>query len=311
MSTRDRKSLPPELWNRVISNFNKEQDLPALWTTLRHVNTTFRDIIESIFRTKHLRKTFINFHLGEKWTDEIGRIVLNLEYNFSHLSNDQRIAIFETDVGDPEYTTEIRQRLKGIIADQERLLFIESPPFNVQIHRELNDTPIPGLSIDFENFNLSCDWRGLFTRFFGEEQIYHKYLTKWSENNKAWATRMGDQAARGEIDMMTVIQNALESFAGASDESRKKARRARLNKQGKEQGKDWDWDVIGDENEDKLVLKRIAEARQLASMGEDSDFDEEEDEEGEEDEDGDEDDEDDEWEDASDNDETEDGESDS
>jgi hypothetical protein len=57
-------ALPNELWNRVLENFRKENDLPDIWMSYRFVSTAFKTAVESIFREKHLRKTWIRYELG-------------------------------------------------------------------------------------------------------------------------------------------------------------------------------------------------------------------------------------------------------
>ncbi|KAH8646571.1 hypothetical protein BGZ60DRAFT_535555 [Tricladium varicosporioides] len=287
--------LPPQLWHQVLRNLNEENDLTELWMSHRHVNTVFRDAVESIFKARHLRKTYINFNLGETHSEEIGRIVLNMEYSFTRLSEDQSNAIFDADPGEDEYHSELRSALMKISTSPDNFMLIEEPQHTVQIHHDLNDTPIPGLSIDLDTFQLTCDWRGLYTRFFGEEELYHILTAKWTEDNSKWAEEMSAKTARGEMDMMSAIQKAIEAFAEASDENRKKARRARISRQSQRTGSTTKYDDIVNKSAEKAALEKLKQARQLASMVEDSEFDD-----GEYDEEGD--DEEDEWEDASDED---------
>ncbi|KAH6672544.1 hypothetical protein B0J14DRAFT_75505 [Halenospora varia] len=296
-STAQRATLPPELWHRILRNLNEENDLTELWISHRHVNTAFRDAVESIFRARHLRKTYINFNLGETYSEEIGHIILNMEYSFTQLSEDLSTAIFDADPGKEKYHAEIRGALKNIVESPDNFMLMEEPSHTVQIHHELNDTPIPGLSINWDTFQLTCDWRGLYTRFFGEDQLYHTLTAKWTEDNSKWAEEMSAKTARGEMDMMSAIQKAIEAFAQASDENRKKARRARISRQSHEMGSTINYNDLVDESAEGAILEQLKQARQIASMVEDSEFDD-----GEYDEEEGDDDEEDEWEDASDDD---------
>jgi len=63
-ATQNSVYLPPELWVKILKNFDDEEDLPQLWITCRHVNTTLRDIVESIFVKSYLSKTSIRWYLG-------------------------------------------------------------------------------------------------------------------------------------------------------------------------------------------------------------------------------------------------------
>jgi hypothetical protein len=59
-------TLPTELWIRILSFLaNDFNDRPKLWVSGRAVCTAFKEAIETIFRDKHLPKTFIEYHLGQ------------------------------------------------------------------------------------------------------------------------------------------------------------------------------------------------------------------------------------------------------
>jgi hypothetical protein len=65
MTTKQSLSLPNEIWIRVLENLSqKEEDLPDAWMSCRHVSTAFKGAVESIFRERHLSKTWIVFRLG-------------------------------------------------------------------------------------------------------------------------------------------------------------------------------------------------------------------------------------------------------
>jgi hypothetical protein len=62
-------TLPTELWIRVLESHRTPQTLPGLWNAIRHVSTTFREAVESIFRDNLLPKTSITFNLGKRQPD--------------------------------------------------------------------------------------------------------------------------------------------------------------------------------------------------------------------------------------------------
>ena len=234
---------------------------------------------------------------GEMYSEEIGKVILDTEFKFHALSEDKSTAIFEGDVGE-DHRDEVRSRLKGRMAETTNAYAITDPYHMVQVHRDLNDTPLPGLTFDPENIHLSLNWRELYTRFYGEELLYHKGLKDWS-NNDTLKQELAEKAGSGQAGMMEVLMKAVHAFAGGSEETRKVARRARIWRQFKETGDDWDFETTGDPVEEKRVLDGLAEARQLAMKEEDSDYDKDESEDDgseERDEEGDE------WEDASDDD---------
>ncbi len=60
-------ALPPELWGLTLNHLcesKREDELTYLWTTLRHVCRHFKAIVEDVFRTQHLPRTFLHFNSG-------------------------------------------------------------------------------------------------------------------------------------------------------------------------------------------------------------------------------------------------------
>ena len=200
-------------------------------------------------------------------------MILDSEFEFSHLSEDKTKATFTIDGCDEKYMPEVRARLAEAVNHR----FVAAPQYEVQIHRDVNDAPCPGLSLDRENLQLAFDWRGLYNIFFGEEQIYHKLLQKWTEDQEQWALGIREKMERGELDMTQRLQEALDGFAAGSENARKDARRSRIRKEMKTIGIDWDADRDGDKSEEKGALKKLKDSRYLCSLETHSD-DEEEDE---------------------------------
>ena len=53
------------------------------------------------------------------------------------------------------------------------------PPHVVSVRRFCNDTEIPGIHIDIENYEIHCDWKGMFNALFSE----YKYCsTLWAKS---------------------------------------------------------------------------------------------------------------------------------
>ena len=173
---------------------------------------------------------------------------------------------------------------------------IEGPQYQIQIHQDINDGPIPGLSVDYENLQLTCDWREMYTIFYGEEQIFHGLLGKWVKEQEKWAIGLREKMERGELDMIKMMEQAVMGFASGSEDAKKIARRARIRKEYmKLDGTEWDADRDGDKRQEMKALKTLKDSRFYCSLEEHSD---DEDEDVEEDKDGSsEEDEEDEWED--------------
>jgi hypothetical protein len=223
--------------------------------------------------------------LGETWGED-GRIIFDSEFEFSHLSEDKTHATFKITEFDEKYKPEIVERLKAAVEGRT----IESPQYEVQIHRDVNDGPIPDLSVNYENLQLTCDWREMFSIFYGEEQIFHKYLRKWVKDQEKWVVALREKMERGELDMGKMIEQAVGGFASGSEDARKIARRARMRRevQGLE-GIEWDAELDGDLEQEEKALEHLKYSRFIFSFETHSDDEDEEDEDASE--------EDDEWED--------------
>ena len=200
--------------------------------------------------------------------EDAPRVYIDSEFKFSHLSEDKTLAYFEIDGCSDKYKPIVRSRLRDYVESMD----FQNPSHTIQIRRTVNDSPIPRLSIDYENFELSCDWRQLYTTFFGEEVLYHKLTSACVKRKEDWAQSLGTKSARGEIDMMAALEQAISAFADWSDDSRKTARRARIRRQYRElDGTEWDPESHGDVEEEKKILKRLAQELNLASLEEYSD----------------------------------------
>lgn len=155
----------------------------------------------------------------------------------------------------------------------------ENPCHTVQIRRELNDTPIPGKSINFDNLELSFDWRGLYTAFYVEEKCYENLTTEWAKSKEQWTIDLQAKMFRGEMDMQQVMMQAIEEFAGGSDKNKEIARRKRIRRQYKDIGTDWDFERDGDESEEKIAREKMTMVGNACYMQEFSDDESDEDDE--------------------------------
>jgi hypothetical protein len=215
------------------------------------------------------------------YNDDDERVILDVAFDFDRLSEDKNLAIFKADPGQEQYHEFRRSCLQRAV---------DCPPIFdlshiVQIRHIVKDTPIPGLSIDYENWELTCDWRALYTCFFGEEKMFHDHLSTWVKEKEASAADMWQQMARGEINMIAVLDKALNSFADGAEDAKMAARRARIRQQYKEKG--WEEPDFEDEGvlaDEKSILKRLKDTEYHAGFDTYSDDggdpDEAEDEEG-------------------------------
>jgi len=101
---------------------------------------------------------------------------LSTEFDFHRISpTDPNIAVFKAKVND-EHKKDIRyaMALAGIDEQNEEENIernIYRPPHTIFIRRAANDTVLPNYSIDLDSFEVSCDWKGLFTAFCYEEKL--------------------------------------------------------------------------------------------------------------------------------------------
>lgn len=64
----NRPSFPPEVWGLTLNHcreWESQDELTYLWTTVRHVSRQFKAAVEDIFKTEHLSKTWLHVEPGE------------------------------------------------------------------------------------------------------------------------------------------------------------------------------------------------------------------------------------------------------
>jgi hypothetical protein len=220
------------------------------------------------------RELELTIMVGEYWDEDLdNNVSLDSYFDFSHLSEDNTHATFKIDETADKYKPEVRKRIRNAV--EERM--IEAPQYEIQIHRDINDGPIPGLSMDYENLQLTCDWREMFSIFYGEEQIYHKLLNKWVKDQEQWTIGLREKMQRGKLDMGKMLEQAVGGFASGSEDARKIARRARIRREFlRLDGTEWDAELDGDLAQEKKALKFLKDSRFDCSFQALSDDDEEE-----------------------------------
>lgn len=175
-------------------------------------------------------------------------------------------------------------------------LCIHTTKHVIQIRHNINDTPIPGLSFTFDNLKegddadksknsdtstpeepkdpqqikLGCNWRDLYTRFYGEERLS-------SKKQGAWVADLKVKKDQGEPqpDMM----ESMQQFFAMYQESKKLARRARIRRQveeWKEYPSSERFRHDSTPKEEKVALMILSGRQQDASLEEFSDDEEEE-----------------------------------
>jgi hypothetical protein len=134
----------------------------------------------------------------------------------------------------------------------------EKPPHTIQVRRELNDTPIPGLSIDYDTMTLSCDWRGLFSAFFAEELLVHNLQDRAMEKFQARRDTLIEDVHAGRMDMVDALQQVLKIYEDESHKARKLARQARIRWQYEQEGyASWKPEEEEEDRINEVLKKRI------------------------------------------------------
>lgn len=303
MATKQAPTLPTELWIRVLENIREDADRLELWISMRHVSKAFKDAVESIFRDRHLPKTQLDFWFrmyaflqqdppadarkASSAPDADQGVVLDNDFEFNRLSEDMTTAVFRAADIEEGHEPELRNQLRLYLENMN----FEEPKHTVTIRRELNDTPIPGFVVDYEALEVSCPWRDLYTAYYVEERLSKKLMAKKEQLTEGLKAKFES----GEMDMAQVIELAVKSIAEGETESRKTARRARIQRQFKQRdGTNWDFERDGHLEVEAKVTKRLIDLGNAVYLERDFSDDEEV---------GDDEDEDDEWEDEDEDDE--------
>lgn len=226
-------SLPPELWIRILS-YNT--DLTHLWTACRHVSSLFRAYTEQVFAESVLRTMQIDFHLekynlgGKSKRPEVptsyARFVLGTKLEDG--GTDRSLVCFQDHRRKSEVAGGRKKEYDRIMerwASNVRAWKPEMPNFTIRIGSLVNDSELPGLSIDVATRAIHFDWRRAFTLFFREEALLRFLRARWLAESEDAMKRNNDRLAKGEL---LTVDDYPVSRAAAEDEMRKQIRRKRL-----------------------------------------------------------------------------------
>jgi len=169
------------------------------------------------------------------------------------------------EIQDKQYNAIITERLKEATSGDN----IEIPRHTIQICSDLTDGPIPGLSIDYEKFELSCDWKEMFTIFWSEVQMTSDITHDWVKNQETWMKGLKAKVQSGQLDMGAMMMEAMTGFANSNQNAAKEARRHRIKlliQKTYPERKGYEID----EEKEKNILKELGKKRQIYSMIDDS-----------------------------------------
>jgi hypothetical protein len=205
--------------------------------------------------------------LGKFTLSRNGRQVPNFtlvaDFEFGELSGDGHTATFQLEDHKPEeLISPIKERMVAYVENVD----YADPKHTIQIRRGVLDGPIPGLVYDITKCELECNWRDLFTAFYGEETLARRLTDEWLDSKGAYLEELKGKMARGEMGAERIISAAILEIGSGEEICRRNARRARIRLQFRElDGRSWDPERNGDSRKERDALTKLRILRQFAS----------------------------------------------
>ncbi|KAL3421921.1 putative aldehyde dehydrogenase [Phlyctema vagabunda] len=214
-------------------------------------------------REKHLAKTQIHYDLGIDTLPDGSGVYLGFDFKYSRLSHDRKKVIFDVENFPERWKSITCRKMRKVLQENN----LEAPSHIVQIRHDINDTPVPGLCMNYDKLELSCDWRALYTAFLREAGLLESLQAAWIESQQDWIRQLGEMMAAPHKDKAGKVIDAFSEFRSHLEEFQKIARRARIRNQYMElNGTEWDiirdWDL----SEECKIMDRLDDKRRYASM---------------------------------------------
>ncbi|KAK0470259.1 uncharacterized protein EV420DRAFT_1757822 [Desarmillaria tabescens] len=234
---------PPDIPTDVIYEILLQygvRNLSFLWLNCRPVSRNFKDAVERVFVTKHLRKTWLRVDTGEH---DAG--VVELQF-YSLDPDDSSRAIFES--------YECQESLEWALRHASSL---EHPNVIIQVRHAANDTMLPDLRYHFDpaedvEFEVSFDWKGMYSHFFREREEVQRRLDERYRSVSAEAARGSFLSAFTSFRRMALgVDYSRISRAVRAERTRRNV----LESEGRE--------VSGD---DRLGFEKLERKKDLVAM---------------------------------------------
>src|ERR1700733_11203721 len=103
------------------------------------------------------------------YSEQHGKVFLDCEFEFSHLDPDplrSRVTFVDKQCADV-FKKKLSRRLKSIF---EYGNLVHDPKIIVQVRRDANDTQIPEMQADWDNLEISFDWKAMYNAYFREDK---------------------------------------------------------------------------------------------------------------------------------------------
>ncbi|KAG6820044.1 hypothetical protein H0H93_006059 [Arthromyces matolae] len=264
--------IAPDLFYPILWHY---EDLTTLWL-YREVSRDFADAVERVFIHKHLRKTSFHLDCGvssknfllvfeESYCCVSGmfypnhrKVSLACDLTFDRVDPSNRSRAFFSDKEcAPEFQAELKKRFKSKLEYGNP---IHSPEIHVRIRRDVNDTATPDLEVNFNNLQISLNWKGMYSAFFKEDREYNKRL---NQSLKSAFQGTEGRVERGEMNFEDQLRTMFEGFADKCRGLRKTLRRGRIRKEVLEKdGIEWKFSD-DDGGEEDGVLQTLSDYRQM------------------------------------------------
>lgn len=217
--------LPPEIW---INIFSFCDDLPHLWHTCRRISPTLKACAERAIGEHFLDEVQIEFMLdrhnlgGKRGPHEPA---ITLDFERLGKGDDANAAWFSGHFrGHKAVEAAVKDKTKTVIMQRWRENVDrrkpELPNYTISIGNMVNDTHIPGLVVDDEEYRLRLDWRGMLKLFFREQAELEELKKEWEDEHPRAARR--PNARRPAPTMLSLSWQDVEA------DMRRDIRRARL-----------------------------------------------------------------------------------
>ncbi|KAI2481529.1 hypothetical protein Ptr902_07324 [Pyrenophora tritici-repentis] len=223
-------SLPTEVWINIL---RFHTDLAHLWNTVRLVSSPLRACVERAFGEHFLPDIHIDFQL-EKYNlgGKSKRPEISTRFARRGKGEDGHIAWFKDSHPDADST-----RKKGKRGRQHHLKIMrrweenvdnykaEMPNYTISIGGLVNDTEIPGLSLNISTREIKLEWKKLLQLFFREQHRLEVLKARYQADA---AKKIQSNNARLRKGEKLLPSDYPAPWATAGAEIRKEIRRARL-----------------------------------------------------------------------------------
>jgi hypothetical protein len=225
-------ALPAEVW---INIFRYHTDLAHLWLTCRRVSPTLRACAEYASGEYFLDHVHIDFQLekynlgGKSKRPEVGtafaRRGKGVEKEMAWFKDDRPDIPISQANGAGKKALEQYYRITRRWEENVKGCKVEMPNYTIEIGGVVNDTQIPGLSIDINTREIKFKWREMLKLFFRE---YERFLVLKEKFADETARKIRANNARLNKGEKLMPSDYPLQWATAEAEIRKEIRRKRL-----------------------------------------------------------------------------------